>query len=82
VRGLHVRADTVGSSGERAATGGTLGQIRSADLLPYLLCQADTAHFLGASPKPFMPLGMPRFSEPWTYQSSGSRITGAEGDPR
>jgi hypothetical protein len=37
----------LGSSGERAATGGTLGQIRSADLLPYLLCQADTVHLLG-----------------------------------
>ena len=75
VRGPHVRADTVDSFGERAATGGTLGRIGSADLLPYLLCQADAAHFLGARPKPFTPLGIPRSGEPWYYR-------GAEGDNR
>ncbi len=75
VRGLHVRADAVDSFGERAATGGTLGQVGSADLLPYLLCQADAAHFLGARPKPFTPLGIPRSGEPWYYR-------GAEGDNR
>ncbi len=75
VRGPHVRTDAVDSFGERAATSGTLGQIGSADLLPYLLCQADTAHFLGARPKPFAPLGIPRSGEPWAYR-------GAEGDHR
>ncbi len=75
VRGTHVRTDAVDSFGERAATGGTLGQIGSADLLPYLLCQADTAHFLGARPKPFAPLGISRSGEPWAYR-------GAKGDHR
>ena len=82
VRGPHVRADKVGSFGERTANGGTLGQIRASDLLPYLLCQADTAHFLGARPKPFAPLGLPHSGEPWTYRSSGYRIMDAEEDHR
>ena len=80
VRGPHVRADTVGAFGERAATGGTLGQIGSGDLLPYLLCQAEAAHFLGARPKPFTPLGIPRSGEPWTYQGAESRPAGTEGE--
>jgi len=82
VRGPHVRADAVGSFGERAATGGTIGQIVSDDLLPYLLCQADTAHFLGARPKTFTPLGIPQSGEPWAYRGAGSRIAGAEGGQR
>ncbi len=81
VRGPHVRTDTVDSFGERAATGGTLGRIGSGDLLPYLLCQAEAAHFLGAKPKPFTPLGMPRSGEPWAYQGPEYRPAGAEEDP-
>lgn len=73
VRGPHVRTDTVDSFGERAATEGTLGQLGSDDLLPYLLCQAETAHFLGARPAPFTPLGIPYSGEPWTCEDSGSR---------
>ncbi len=81
IRGPHVRADAVGSFGERAATGGTLGRIGSGDLLQYLLCQAEAAHFLGARPKPFTPLGIPRSGEPWSCQSGGFRATDAAGDP-
>ena len=72
VRGPYVRADEVSSFGERAATGGTLGQLGSGDLLPYLLCQAEAAHFLGARPKPFAPLGIPGSGEPWAHQDTGS----------
>ena len=78
VRGPHVRVDAVGSFGERAATGGTLGQIGPGDLLPYLLCQAEAAHFLGAKPKPFTPLGIPFSGEPWTYRDAGFRLSEAE----
>ncbi|CAA9459677.1 MAG: hypothetical protein AVDCRST_MAG37-3568 [uncultured Rubrobacteraceae bacterium] len=78
VRGPHVRADAVDSFGERAATRGTLGQIGPGDLLPFLLCQAEAAHFLGARPKPFTPLGIPFSGEPWTYQDAASRLAGPE----
>ncbi len=81
VRGPHVRVDAVRSFGERAATGGTLGQLRSGDLLPYLLCQADAAHFRGARPKPFAPLGMPRSGEPWTYWEAKPYPADARRDP-
>lgn len=70
VRGPHVRVDEVRSFGERAATGGTLGQLRAEDLLPFLLCQADRAHFLGARPAPVTPLGIPASGEPWIYRGS------------
>ena len=70
VRGPHVRVDGVGSFGERAATAGTMGQIGSGDLLPYLLCQAEAAHFLGARPEPLMPLGIPSSGEPWIYEKA------------
>ena len=73
VRGPCVRVDGVGFFGERAATGGALGQIGSGDLLPYLLCQAETAHFLGARPKPFTPLGIPASGEAWTDEQDGRR---------
>ena len=68
VRGPHVRVDGVGSFGERAATAGTMGRIGSGDLLSYLLCQAEAAHFLGARPAPLMPLGIPSSGEPWIYE--------------
>jgi 2,3-bisphosphoglycerate-independent phosphoglycerate mutase len=68
VRGPHVRVDEVASYDERSATRGGLGQIRTPDLLPYLLCQAERAHFLGANPSPTMPLGIPSTGEPWLYR--------------
>ena len=67
-RGPWVRVDSVGRFGERAAVRGALGQIGSGDLLPYLLCQAEAAHFLGARPKPSPPLGIPASGEPWAYE--------------
>lgn len=67
VRGPHVRVDGISSFGERSVVGGSLGQIGATDLLPYLLCQADRAHFLGARPLPTMPLGIPSRGEPWLY---------------
>ena len=76
VRGPSVRVDDVGSFGERAATRGTLGRVGSGDLLPYLLCQAEAAHFLGARPKPSPPLGIPASGEPWVYQEPAG--SGAE----
>lgn len=71
VRGPHVRVDEVRSFGERAATSGTLGKLRAEDLLPFLLCQADRAHFLGARPAPVTPLGIPASGEPWIYRGLG-----------
>lgn len=68
VRGPHVRADAVDAFGERAATGGTLGQLRADDVLPFLLCQAEQSHFLGARPGPAVPLGIPASGEPWVYR--------------
>lgn len=67
VRGPHVRTDEVASFGERSATRGGLGRMDAADLLPFLLCQADRAHFLGARPTPVTPLGVPSAGEPWRY---------------
>ena len=75
VRGPHVRVDGVGSFGERSATAGALGQIGSGDLLPYLLCQAEAAHFLGARPEPLTPLGIPSSGEPWIYEEANTRPT-------
>ncbi|MDP9424696.1 MAG: hypothetical protein M3P37_01355 [Actinomycetota bacterium] len=82
VRGPHVRVDSMESFGERAATGGILGQVGSGDLLPYLLCQAEAAHFLGARPKPFTPLGIPGSGEPWSYEEADALPEGPEHPPR
>lgn len=65
VRGPHIRVDEVGSFGERSAVHGGLGQIEASDVLPYLLCQADQAHFQGARPTPFVPHGIPASGLPW-----------------
>jgi 2,3-bisphosphoglycerate-independent phosphoglycerate mutase len=65
VRGPYVRVDGVTLFDERSATWGSLGQIGVGDLLPYLLCQADRAHFKGARPTPHEVLGIPRSGEPW-----------------
>lgn len=59
VTGPSVRRDDVDRFGERAAGRGSLGQIRSDDVLPFLLCQAEQAHFLGARPLPYAPHGIP-----------------------
>ena len=65
VRGPYVRVDGVTLFDERSATRGSLGQIGTGDLLPYLLCQADRAHFKGARPIPHEVLGIPQSGEPW-----------------
>ncbi|MDP8972737.1 MAG: phosphoglycerate mutase [Actinomycetota bacterium] len=65
VRGPYVRADDVTIFDERSATRGSLGQIGTGDLLPYLLCQADRAHFKGARPTPEEVLGIPHNGEAW-----------------
>lgn len=65
VRGPHVRIDGVRRYGERSATSGSLGQIGASNVLPYLLCQADQAHFQGARPSPAAPLGVPASGVPW-----------------
>jgi 2,3-bisphosphoglycerate-independent phosphoglycerate mutase len=65
VRGPYVRVDNVTVYDERSAIYGSLGQIGASDLLPYLLCQADQAHFLGARPVPIVPWGIPQSGEPW-----------------
>ena len=67
VRGPYVRVDGISSFGERSVVRGSLGQIDAAALLPYLLCQADQAHFLGARPLPETPLGVSSRGEPWLY---------------
>ena len=78
VRGPYVRVDRASSYGERSAIEGSLGQIGAADLLPYLLCQADRAHFLGANPSPVAPLGIPSAGEPWLYRDpSGGGVLDA-----
>lgn len=81
VRGPHVRVDDVESLGERASTRGTLGQIGAGDLLPYLLCQAEAAHFLGARPKPSQPLGVPVSGEPWFYEEPDGSAAGRSERP-
>jgi 2,3-bisphosphoglycerate-independent phosphoglycerate mutase len=65
VRGPYVRVDEVTLFDERSATRGGLGQIVAGDLLPYLLCQADRAHFRGARPTPNEDLGIPQSGEAW-----------------
>jgi len=65
VRGPYVRVDGVTLFDERSATRGSLGQVGAGDLLPYLLCQADRAHFKGARPTPDEVLGIPRSGEAW-----------------
>jgi 2,3-bisphosphoglycerate-independent phosphoglycerate mutase len=65
VRGPYVRVDGVTLFDERSATRGSLGQIRASDVLPYLLCQADRAHFKGARPTPDEVLGIPQSGEAW-----------------
>ena len=66
VRGPYVRVDGVDRYDERSATRGGLGQVGTSDLLPYLLCQADRAHFRGARPTPDDVLGIPQSGEAWT----------------
>jgi hypothetical protein len=65
VRGPYVRVDGVTHFDERSATKGSLGQIEAGDLLAYLLCQADRAHFRGARPTPDEALGIPQSGEAW-----------------
>lgn len=65
IRGPYVRVDGVGRYDERSATRGSLGQIGADDVLPYLLCQADRAHFMGAQPTPYEVLGIPQSGEAW-----------------
>ena len=65
VRGPYVRVDEVTLFDERSAIRGSLGQICAGDLLPYLLCQADRAHFKGARPTPDEVLGVPQSGEAW-----------------
>ena len=65
VRGPYVRVDGVAHFDERSATRGNLGQIGAGDLLPYLLGQADRAHFKGARPTPEEVLGIPQSGEAW-----------------
>ena len=57
--------DGVAHFDERSATRGNLGQIGAGDLLPYLLGQADRAHFKGARPTPEEVLGIPQSGEAW-----------------
>jgi 2,3-bisphosphoglycerate-independent phosphoglycerate mutase len=65
VRGPYVRVDGVDCYDERSAAQGGLGQLGAGDVLPYLLCQADRAHFKGARPTPEEVLGIPRSGEAW-----------------
>jgi len=65
VRGPYVRVDGVDRYDERSAARGSLGPIGADDVLPYLLCQADRAHFRGARPTPDEVLGIPQSGEPW-----------------
>jgi 2,3-bisphosphoglycerate-independent phosphoglycerate mutase len=65
VRGPYVRVDDVTLFDERSTTRGGFGQIGAGDLLPYLLCQADRAHFKGARPTPEEVFGVPRSGEAW-----------------
>jgi 2,3-bisphosphoglycerate-independent phosphoglycerate mutase len=65
VRGPYVRVDEVTHFDERSAIQGSLGQIGAGDLLAYLLCQADRAHFRGARPTPDEALGIPQSGEAW-----------------
>ncbi len=65
VRGPYVRVDGVTLFDERSATRGSLGQIGAGDVLPYLLCQANWAHFKGARPTPDEVLGIPQSGEAW-----------------
>ncbi|MDQ3841340.1 MAG: phosphoglycerate mutase [Actinomycetota bacterium] len=65
VRGPYVRVDGVDRYDERSAARGSLGQIGADDVLPYLLCQADRAHFRGARPTPDEVSGIPQSGEPW-----------------
>lgn len=66
VRGPYVRVDNEDHYDERSATRGSLGQLGAGDALPYLLCQADRAHFKGARPTPDEVLGIPRSGEAWS----------------
>jgi 2,3-bisphosphoglycerate-independent phosphoglycerate mutase len=65
VRGPYVRVDGITLFDERSASRGSLGQIGAGDLLPYLLCQAERAHFKGARPTPHEVLGIPQSGEAW-----------------
>ncbi len=66
VRGPYIRVDAITSFDECSATRGGLGQLGAGDVLPYLLCQADRAHFMGARPVPGEVLGVPRSGEAWS----------------
>lgn len=65
VRGPYVRVDGMDRYDERSAIRGSIGQIEAGDVLPYLLCQADRAHFKGARPTPEEVSGVPRSGEAW-----------------
>jgi 2,3-bisphosphoglycerate-independent phosphoglycerate mutase len=65
VRGPYVRVDGVDRYGERSAVRGSLGQIKTGDVLPHLLCQADRAHFRGARSTPEEVWGIPHSGEAW-----------------
>ena len=65
VRGPYVRVDEMTLFDERSATRGGLGQVGASDLLPYLLCQADRAHFRGARPTSDEVLSIPQSGEAW-----------------
>jgi 2,3-bisphosphoglycerate-independent phosphoglycerate mutase len=80
VRGPHARVDGVNAFGERSVAGGTLGQLSADDLLPFLLCQAEQAHFLGARPTPAVPLGIPASGEPWVLRERRPGDGAARGD--
>lgn len=54
-----VRCDGVTRFGERAAVGGSLGQLRARDVLPLLLNAADRARFVGGRPTPDTGFGPP-----------------------
>jgi 2,3-bisphosphoglycerate-independent phosphoglycerate mutase len=65
VAGPGVRADGVGTFGERDCAAGILGHLRGPDLMPVLLNAADRPLFLGSRPTPFRDAdGYPAVLEP------------------
>jgi 2,3-bisphosphoglycerate-independent phosphoglycerate mutase len=65
VAGPGVRADGVGTFGERDCAAGILGHLRGPDLMPVLLNAADRPLFLGSRPTPFKGAdGYPAVLEP------------------
>ncbi|MBI3965968.1 MAG: 2,3-bisphosphoglycerate-independent phosphoglycerate mutase [Chloroflexi bacterium] len=65
VMGGSVRVDDVGTFGERAATRGSIGQLRAGDVLPLLQYFAGVARFRGARPTSADNLGEPRSVVPF-----------------